>query len=289
MVSYNINPLAAKTNRPTYIELPKTGSLPQQLNHYLQLIANPYIRLICEPLKKIQLNYFLYAKRFSNGSYIHLTNEPNWQSYYFAQHYYLIDEFEDSERNYQTGAYLWSGLSCQEIYTNMQLKFNISHGITLIQNYEDCSEFFHFGTTTNNSFMSNFYLNNSDTLKRFMLYFKDKACETIDAISQYRIKLPKKESSSISHLDALKNCVNCFNGLTAIDKYYVSNSRSDVYLTKREMECLQWYGNGKTAEEIGIILGLSRRTVEAYLTQAKNKVNSYKKGQIISSFNMNLL
>jgi hypothetical protein len=135
------------------IELPKVGSLPQQLEQYLQLSANPYIQIICEPLKKIHIGYFLYVKRYQDGSAVCLTNSPAWQNYYFKQRYYLISEFDDPDKKYQTGTFLWSGLSSQEIYRELREKFNIDHGITMIQNYQDCCEFFHFGAMTNNCFI----------------------------------------------------------------------------------------------------------------------------------------
>ena len=43
-------------------------------------------------------------------------------------------------------------------------------------------------------------------------------------------------------------------------------------LTPREVECGQWLILGKTAEETGRILGLSRRTVEDYLASMKLKL-----------------
>jgi DNA-binding CsgD family transcriptional regulator len=38
-------------------------------------------------------------------------------------------------------------------------------------------------------------------------------------------------------------------------------------VTARQLECLAWAGEGKTAVEIGIILGISARTVEGHLAK----------------------
>ena len=38
-------------------------------------------------------------------------------------------------------------------------------------------------------------------------------------------------------------------------------------VTVRQLECLAWAGEGKTAFEIGIILGISPRTVEGHLAK----------------------
>ena len=45
-----------------------------------------------------------------------------------------------------------------------------------------------------------------------------------------------------------------------------------VRLSVREFECLQWASQGKSAWEIGNILGISRNTVASYLANAKEKL-----------------
>jgi DNA-binding CsgD family transcriptional regulator len=39
-------------------------------------------------------------------------------------------------------------------------------------------------------------------------------------------------------------------------------------LTPRQIECLSWAQEGKTAYEMGVILGISTRTVEGHLHRA---------------------
>lgn len=45
-----------------------------------------------------------------------------------------------------------------------------------------------------------------------------------------------------------------------------------VQLSPRELECLEWAARGKTAWEIGRILGISRHTATSYLDNAKGKL-----------------
>ncbi|OHB26238.1 MAG: hypothetical protein A2790_19915 [Phenylobacterium sp. RIFCSPHIGHO2_01_FULL_69_31] len=44
--------------------------------------------------------------------------------------------------------------------------------------------------------------------------------------------------------------------------------RQALPLTSRQIDCLRWVQEGKTAWEIGQILGISGRTVESYLAIA---------------------
>jgi DNA-binding CsgD family transcriptional regulator len=43
--------------------------------------------------------------------------------------------------------------------------------------------------------------------------------------------------------------------------------RSAGAITPRQLECLAWAGDGKSATEIGMILGISARTVEGHLAK----------------------
>ena len=47
---------------------------------------------------------------------------------------------------------------------------------------------------------------------------------------------------------------------------------SGLELRRRELECLYWVSRGKSSMDIGSILGISRSTVETYVSQACAKL-----------------
>ena len=57
----------------------------------------------------------------------------------------------------------------------------------------------------------------------------------------------------------------------------------DQKLTPRELDCLHWFAEGKTSQEIGIILGISARTVNMHANSiiqkmdASNRINAVAK------------
>jgi DNA-binding CsgD family transcriptional regulator len=55
----------------------------------------------------------------------------------------------------------------------------------------------------------------------------------------------------------------------------------DVYFSKREFECLSLLTRGKSARDIGNMLGLSHRTVEQYLASIKFKLKVKTKSELI--------
>lgn len=56
----------------------------------------------------------------------------------------------------------------------------------------------------------------------------------------------------------------------------------EIILTRRESDCLHCLAQGKTAKETARILGISNRTVEAYLENIKMKANIRHKSGLIS-------
>ena len=61
---------------------------------------------------------------------------------------------------------------------------------------------------------------------------------------------------------------------------YRITSDSSVYLSKREMECVKWLKHGKTAGEIGMILNITKRTVDAHVSNIKEKLGIYTHYQL---------
>lgn len=53
-------------------------------------------------------------------------------------------------------------------------------------------------------------------------------------------------------------------------------------LTPREQECVKWTAAGKTAWEIGQILGISEPTVNQYIKTAARKMNTVSKGHLVA-------
>ncbi|WP_058522746.1 helix-turn-helix domain-containing protein [Legionella birminghamensis] len=68
-----------------------------------------------------------------------------------------------------------------------------------------------------------------------------------------------------------------------VDNYASVTGRQigNIYFSKREFECLTLLTKGKSAPEMGKILGLSHRTIEQYLASCKLKLKVRTKSQLI--------
>lgn len=66
-----------------------------------------------------------------------------------------------------------------------------------------------------------------------------------------------------------------FNFGSALSNYYNE-------LTEREMECLSWISLGKTSDEIAVIIGISRNTVNNYITSIMNKTATKSRAEAVA-------
>jgi DNA-binding CsgD family transcriptional regulator len=63
-----------------------------------------------------------------------------------------------------------------------------------------------------------------------------------------------------------------------------------ITLSRRQSECLYWVQEGKSAADIGLILGLSPRTVEEYLAKACDKLGVRTRVQaVVRAYRLGLL
>ncbi|KAA1185896.1 helix-turn-helix transcriptional regulator [Rhizobium tropici] len=56
----------------------------------------------------------------------------------------------------------------------------------------------------------------------------------------------------------------------------------DFDLTERELECLFWIAEGKTSDEIAMILGISRNTINNYITSVMRKTATKTRSEAIA-------
>lgn len=250
------------------------------------LVRSSYdIAAICTPLKQFfDINDFNYVKIYKDHSQIKLTSRPDWIRYYYEQGFQYLGEYEIPFECIQPGYKLTSAMNARKIFTAAKEGFGIDNGIVLIDKYEDFCEMFWFGSTNNDPKAVNFYLNNMDLLRRFVLYFKEKAAAIITQASHERILLPHREivleSKRLMNSEVRKNFIQSVR----IELYRLSGKYSHVGLTEREFECAICLLEGKTAKQTSKDLEISRRTVETHLSNIKSKVNCKTKAELISIF-----
>jgi DNA-binding CsgD family transcriptional regulator len=225
-------------------------NLPKKFREYLKLTSTDEMNSIIHPLQKLSLNYFLYVRESAEGERIFLTNRSDWNEYFYENEYYKISPFENPVEKKFPGIYLWRILRGQEVFKVAREQFNIAHGITIIQKKDENTEFYHFATGQKNEKIHSVYEQSLNGILHFIQYFKNEAAGLIRLAEDNKVEVPKPDAATSKRL------------------------------TQKEIVCLKWLVKGKTAEEIGIILNISKRTVEAHIENVKNKFHCYKQVEL---------
>ena len=63
---------------------------------------------------------------------------------------------------------------------------------------------------------------------------------------------------------------------------FVARSDRVADLTDREIECLSWIGEGKTSDEMAMIIGISRNTINNYITSIMNKTGAKTRSEAVA-------
>lgn len=250
-------------------------NIPKQ--HISMKSANA-IDKICEPLSKQQINFFQYMSIDNNGGCMLLTNNKEWLQHYFNKEYYKQCDFLSAPFKHNSGYALWLNLKSQEILQDAKDNFSIANGLTLIRRSEHEVEFYSFATSPENIGILDFYINNMQFFASFIQYFKDHASSIIAKAQNEKLQLASLEPTAVKEMKQsyLDNQLN-------IKRYFIDPDQ-DLYLTKREFECIKHVAKGKSIKEIAGLLCLSPRTIRFYIENIKEKLNVSRKSDLVNFF-----
>lgn len=245
-----------------------------------------------KPLNAIGLSYFTFDRTYQDGSHLRLTNAGRWIEAYYRNELYNVAIFEKDPRLFTNGYVFWSWLNREPIYS-AAAKYNIDHGLTLIQVHDNYSDFFHFGTTCNNYIAAEILIEKLPFLYRFIAYFKQQARHLIAQAETERFKLPVLEEKQI-HLANLQaergegeQALNEWLQKTEVTRLYLGDKFDNAYLTRREMDIFWLLKDGEKPTDIAKRLNLSHRTLETHIKNLKDKLKCstlFELGFVLGSF-----
>ncbi|MBS0349884.1 MAG: hypothetical protein JSR33_01625 [Proteobacteria bacterium] len=165
--------------------------------------------------------------------------------YFYEEYFYPLTWYDNDKpiSTYQSGIEFWPINSLyntpeqESLDANLRKLFNITHSVTYLEKNDNFLEIFRFFSDNNQ-----IYLLDLKILWHFIFYFKE---------HRFIKSIPVK-------------------------RYYLKGKLNNVYLTHHEREYLHWYIQGKTCEEIAIIFGVSKKTIENTIYKIKQKLRCYK-------------
>ncbi len=229
------------------------------------------------------ISFVGYFKIFADGSYLNICNDLTWQEYFVNKVHSHGANFQRAVENTpQTGPckFLWPQKLDDPVF-NALFSFNIWNGLSIYSRGDNCIESWTFASHPEHDQVLQLYLNNPFIFDAFGTYAMQKDRQLFDDNPTHRgcfkegINLYSKENG-VS--DSLVEKIPLLRGgiMNATGQY--------MFLSKREVDCLKLLVQGKTAQQVGEILDLSKRTVEYYLDNIKNKAGYRKKSEILEKF-----
>jgi len=241
-------------------------------------------REICSPLALLDIVYFSHAHIDLQNQMTAIGNVPEFAELYIKKGYYNYD-YHMEEAKPGERYLIWDAMTfCKETQALDEdfMSFNQGHTFSIMVDHEAGKDVYHFATRLGNVGMNGKYLQMLDSLKQFISYFKDKVAAH-PGLSKWRdCKLPLSTKVGAYQLSNQSLNLDKFNILTQGNRIY--SLTDDAYLTKREVDCLQWLAQGKTFEETAIILGITTRTVKAHITAIKEKTGCTSQFQLGMNF-----
>jgi len=243
------------------------NSKAKSLKEYNQSIL-PRLQDICEPLRLFDISNFSYAKITRDQKFFRVGTHEGYTDLFFKHDLYNQSDcyrgflrsssFSEEKR---TLSFLWTP---QGPGGSVRMSVNMWNGISFYQTTGDYIETWAFGGTLENSGLTEFYLNNLDILKKFLMYFKSAAKDIIDLADKHKtIGLPFHEGSQNPYRADPEKVLE-FHKKILTKRYPVSLGQNEFNLTLREIECLLYKSQGLTAKQIARKCNISPRTVETH-------------------------
>lgn len=242
----------------------------------------------CEPFfQTFGLNHFFHQSISHDGLFHGIGTNLDFMHYYIDQNMQESNPFVTESEKVRSGIYSFNSVDSEEFQKTLQLgkeKHNIKHTLLIVENdFHSCNQY-GFCISPGHAASESLLINELSLVKVFINYFNQEMSSCLEALKTNPVRISKKNRflSNIfpeMHLDY-------FQKISLLSKMKTpKHILSPPKLSKREIQCLKLYLKGKSSTEIGEDLELTKRTVEFYFENIKNKLSCYKKSDLIALLN----
>lgn len=260
-------------------------------SHPFLVLSQEMIEL-CKPLEAFKIHHVTYLKQLKSGHRITLSNKPNWIADYYNLMLYQSSLFEDPFQHPKHSFDTWFGDYDLDVYRHGKLYYNTMHAISIVDYGADGSESFLFSTAPEHPSAIHFLSNHREILYHFILYFKDHGRFMLKKAEKNKIFLAKEPIiNDIEEKKWFQNPEWINEMFKQKEKFFLKtplhhatfydSDYGEVKFTQRELMCIHYLLQYKTATEIAFFLNLSKRTVESYIEHIRLKLNCTSKSELI--------
>ncbi len=233
------------------------------------------IKKLCSPLQDcLDIPIFGYYYLDKTGRYCNISNALGILDHYYGDCVYLNDPYMRNPCFFKTGYSLVEMTSDKNQQEKLLQKYELNFVFQILCKYDDYIEGFLFARKNMNyvdgvSFFNKIYL-----LEKFARFFKLEAKLLINKIveSGYNMKI-----EIVDKFDMVDSSISSLS--TDENKQFLKKIDP---LSNRENECVDLYQEGCSAQVTAARLGISQRTVEHHLDNARLKFGFNSKTQFLN-------
>jgi DNA-binding CsgD family transcriptional regulator len=237
------------------------------------------VEKFCDPLFKVKdINFFYFARVFDDGKCELLTHCPNALRYLFDRQMQVTAEIP---KEVIKDAF-WYMIPRNDQYLpplmDYEKLFGVANLVDWIDRYTGYYEMYCFGTPyAQTDIASSVFLNRKNQLLAFAGEFKNEFDPILKNSEAVRLVLPQGMRPTI------RGMLKKRNSSTHYSSHFLEPMIHQFNFTPREKECIYQLALGQTGKQIAEALGLSYRTVEFYLDNARSKLGLERRSEIIKT------
>lgn len=260
------------------------SSFSPMINKYT-LRFNHKVNKFCAPiLMNFGVNHFWYHKVTNDGHYTCLGSNLPWMEYYFSEKLYLPNPYLRNPANFRSGtSFIRQVKDCSyQKSVDIGVKdFSINQSLLFLEEVKDGIEGYGFASHLPTNLFESLSINEMPLLKFFVKKFREEFEPVLLKMSEDLVDIASligptfyEEGSSVQPSPIDRKLF--------LKQFHLSRI---LELSDREKEVLFLVSKGLFAVEIADHLQLSKRTVEHYIENIKNKLDCFSKAELIQKAN----
>lgn len=256
-----------------------------EMIHNYTFRYNCKINKFCSPIiNNFGVNHFWYYKVTNKGHYTCLGSSLPWMEYYFGEKLYLPNPYLRNPANFQSGTSFIKQVKdySYQKYVDIGVKnFNINQSLLFWEKAQDCVEGYGFASHLPSNTFESLCINEMPLLKLFVKKFREEFDPLICKMSEELVDI-----ASLIGPTFYENNSNIQTSPIDRKLFLKQFQLSQILeLSNREKEVLFLVSKGLFAVQIAEHLQLSKRTIEHYIENIKNKLNCFSKAELIQKAN----
>lgn len=233
------------------------------------------IKKICAPLNDcLDIPIFSYFRIESDGRFGNLSNFPEEFDYFYSEKLYLNYPYLVHPNLVQTGS-VWTNVAhSQDASERIFDRYGMQQLLLKLQRHNNVVEGFVFAPKGFDPDDSKNYYGKLDLINSFISYFRREAKPLLKNMMGDQFNLKEVKGDAFFKIDS---SLPLANSNPKVLKFLKTVSP----LSHREQQCLDLFKQGHSAQATGAILKLSRRTVEHYFDNIKDKLGCTTKSELL--------